>query len=270
MSAWSRHDRHRLGGRVHRRHGLGIDRDELGAVGRQPPCHLVAQRPRHQRLGPGGQLVVERRAVLPGDLDDVPQAPRSSPARPWPRAVPAVALVATVGPWASSAGPARCPGRPAIAPATAWPGSSGVDSTLATRPSSATRSVNVPPVSTPTRTGATYAVVPVRPRWVWAASDRQRADEVVPPVARVALHPPERHVARAVTSSTNGSHRSRLATGFWRVDPAPPQPPLPPAVPEAVDVGRVADDLERPGGACTASNARDLHALVGVWRAPLA
>ena len=52
--------------------------------------------------------------------------------------------------------------------------------------------------------------------------------------------------ARA-TSSMNGSHRSRLATGFfWRVLPAPREPALPPAVAEAVhDVGRVADDLER-------------------------
>src|SRR4051794_37619103 len=65
------------------------------------------------------------------------------------------ALVATVVPWASSPG-----GPPAAEPApvaartpaaTATDGSDGVDGTLAIVPSSATTSVNVPPVSTPTR-----------------------------------------------------------------------------------------------------------------------
>ena len=63
------------------------------------------------------------------------------------------ALVATVVPCASSSG--ASPPVPACATAvrTAPAGSAGVDGTLTTRPSSVTRSVNVPPVSTPTRMG---------------------------------------------------------------------------------------------------------------------
>ena len=62
------------------------------------------------------------------------------------------AFVATVVPCASTSG--LGPRRP-IADPTASAGSSGVEGTLALRPSSATASVKVPPVSTPTRTQGT-------------------------------------------------------------------------------------------------------------------
>ncbi len=65
------------------------------------------------------------------------------------------ALVATVVPCA------RTPTRPrastaSIARSTARAGSSGVDATLATRPSCVTTSVNVPPLSIPSRTRRRY------------------------------------------------------------------------------------------------------------------
>ena len=88
---------------------------------------------------------------------------------------------------------------------------------------------------------------PERPCWVVAASTASRSTRSFigspqwPFTQRKVTSP------RWRTSSTNGSHRSRLATGLrLRVDPAPLQPPLPPPVAEAVDdVGRVAHDLER-------------------------
>ncbi len=55
----------------HRRH---VERHQLGAVGRQPPGHLVAPLPGDEGLGPRRQLVVEGGPVLAGDLDDVGQA----------------------------------------------------------------------------------------------------------------------------------------------------------------------------------------------------
>ena len=61
------------------------------------------------------------------------------------------ALVATVVPWASERRALRRPATADARAATARPGSSGVDSTLAMRPSSPTTSVKVPPVSAPTR-----------------------------------------------------------------------------------------------------------------------
>ena len=76
---------------------------------------------------------------------------------------------------------------------------------------------------------------------------RQRVDQVVHRVARVALHPLGTLTSpRSLTRSISGSHRSRLATGFLRWSSSRAQPALPPAVAEAVDdVGRVADDDQR-------------------------
>src|SRR5688572_9315272 len=69
------------------------------------------------------------------------------------------AFVATVVPWASSSG-TRPPARAVSPLRTAAPGSDGVESTLTMRPSSATTSVKVPPVSTPRRMGRTYRLTP--------------------------------------------------------------------------------------------------------------
>src|SRR5438132_3774886 len=88
------------------------------------------------------------------------------------------ALVATVVPWARRAGllPASA-SRPWL---TARAGSSGVEATLTMRPSSATRSVNVPPVSAPHRMGraARLPVVPVEvgPS-AWALPEPETADD---------------------------------------------------------------------------------------------
>ena len=62
------------------------------------------------------------------------------------------ALVATVVPWVSRS--TRRTRKAAIPAWTASVGSSGVDSTFATRPRSSTRSVKVPPVSDPIRIAA--------------------------------------------------------------------------------------------------------------------
>src|SRR5690606_13735543 len=59
--------------------------------------------------------------------------------------------VATVVPWARTSGTTPRPSSSASPVRTASPGSCGVDGTLVTVPSSATRSVKVPPVSLPTR-----------------------------------------------------------------------------------------------------------------------
>src|SRR5436309_2856294 len=86
------------------------------------------------------------------------------------------ALVATVVPWARRIGR-----RPASASATARAGSSGVDRTFTMRPSSVTRSVNVPPVSAPHRMGRRAARLPAVPQdvgpSVWALPDPETADE---------------------------------------------------------------------------------------------
>src|SRR5215467_8938308 len=158
------------------------------------------------------------------------------------------ALVATVVPWASRSGRSAA----ARAPAMARDGSSGVDSTLPTRPAASTRSVNVPPVSTPTSTGATL-VGHRRPGpglLGLRSLHRQHVDQVVHRVARVALHPPEADVAPP--AELVDQRLPQVPVGHrlaGAVDPAPLDPALPPAVPEAVhDVCRVAHDLERAAG----------------------
>ena len=85
-----------------------------------------------------------------------------------------------------------------------------------------------------------------------------------------------RHVTRgseATASSIRGSHRSRLATGFFlRVQPIPPLPALPPAILEAVhDVRRIAHHFDLRDRLCRPVAQRlecrhDLHALVGGGR----
>ncbi len=67
-----RHRRHR---RVDHGQRLDIEPLQLGAVGRQPASHLVAPVAGHERLGPIDARVIERRAVLAGDLDHVGEAP---------------------------------------------------------------------------------------------------------------------------------------------------------------------------------------------------
>ena len=80
--------------------------------------------------------------------------------------------------------------------------------------------------------------------------DGQPVDEVVHAVAGCGPSPSRTSTSpRAGTSSMSGSHRSRLATGFLAVLPAPRLPPLVPAVAEAVhDVGGVATRSERALG----------------------
>ena len=74
------------------------------------------------------------------------------------------ALVATVVPWASAVRRARRRARRRPS-RTARPGSSGVDSTLATVPSAATTSVKVPPVSAPTRMDRTVPACAIIGGW---------------------------------------------------------------------------------------------------------
>src|SRR5262245_47797276 len=126
------------------------------------------------------------------------------------------ALVATVVPCARKSGRAATPGGVAstMAPRMARTGSPGVDSTLATSPSAVTRSVNVPPVSTPTRTARAYPATPDRDRWVFAASTASWSTSSFMAWPACALIQRNVTSPRARTSSTNGSHRSRLATGL--------------------------------------------------------
>ena len=104
----------------------------------------------HERRRPVGQRVVERRAVLAGDLDDVGEAlgrdQRRRGHRPFEQGVGG-----HVVPWASSrpGAPARRRSRPGP-PRWGRPGS-----TAPSPPApSSTRSVNVPPVSDPIRIAA--------------------------------------------------------------------------------------------------------------------
>src|SRR5262245_13774783 len=174
------------------------------------------------------------------------------------------ALVATVVPWASRSG--RSPAR---AERMASAGSSGVDRTLATLPSCATRSVNVPPVSTPTcilrtltsgrRAGPSLLGL--------GRLHRQHVDQVVHAVTRVTLDPAEADVPPAPVLLDQRLPQVPVGDRLLgRIGPAPPQPALPPAVPEAVhDVGGVADDVQVAGGMGPhgLQHGVDLHALVG-------
>ena len=125
--------------------------------GAEAAPHLEAQVALDERRRPVGERVVERRTVLARDLDDVGEAlvrdERDGGARPLEQGVRGDGrAVGEHRAAARSLGLAeRIDGRRRTAAA----GSSGVDGTLATVPSSATASVNVPPVSTPTRTRGT-------------------------------------------------------------------------------------------------------------------
>ena len=125
-----------------------VQRRHLGAVGGEPPGHLVAAVAAHQRLGPVGERVVQRRAVLSGDLDDVGEALRRDQAPPSPRGAPAPRS------WrwwcrASARRGARPPGPPGPRPAPR-PGPPAPTAPSSPPRSRPTRSVNVPPVSVPT------------------------------------------------------------------------------------------------------------------------
>ena len=106
--------------------------------------------------GPVGHRVVQRRPDLARDLDDVGEASRRHERDPS-----AAALEQGVGRDRGAVGEqlgGRVPRRRRRAqPRRACVGSSGVDGTLTTRPSSPTRSVNVPPVSTPSRMRSSVA-----------------------------------------------------------------------------------------------------------------
>ena len=117
-----------------------------GAPDLEPPA------PGHERLGPHHRRVVERRPVLPGDLDDV-----AKPRRGHERHRAPSPLEQGVGGDRGAVGQRPRPAAPSAArpSRTARPGSSGVDSTLVTVPSAATTSVKVPPVSAPTRMART-------------------------------------------------------------------------------------------------------------------
>ena len=123
------------------------------------------------------------------------------------------ALVATVVPWASSSADAPAPASSSAA-RSACVGSSGVDGTLTTRPSSATRSVNVPPVSTPSP-HATTSVARGRPGQR-RRSRRPRRPVRTPPVtasitARFAGSPSFRPF-RSVTSKRSAAWPSTVRT----------------------------------------------------------
>ena len=149
-SACSRHTRDRVDLR-RRASGTAPSNGSSSAPARvEPPGHLEPQRARHERRGPVDERVVERRPVLARDLDHVGEPARRDERDRAPRRSSS-ALVATVVPCASTSTARRRRAAPSTR-ATARAGSSGVDGTLATRPSSATTSVNVPPLSIPSRT----------------------------------------------------------------------------------------------------------------------
>ena len=148
---------------------------QLAPVRVEATTDLEPQRSRHQRLGSVAPHVVQRRPRLARDLDHVGEARASSRARPARRA-PAAARSSRPSCRARASS-----GRPAasssIADATAAAGADGVDGTFTTRPSSATRSVNVPPVSTPTRIGGVSHRTPVRcAEWVPRPTRRAQDD----------------------------------------------------------------------------------------------
>ena len=111
---------------------------------------------RAARAGPAGRRTGRRATDGPGGRSRSRRRSRASrSARPARRAVRAARSSRP-----SCRARARRHGRgrrlPPIARSTARAGSSGVDATFATRPSSATTSVNVPPLSIPSRTRRRY------------------------------------------------------------------------------------------------------------------
>ena len=131
--------------------------------GGRPP-RVAARAARAARDGRATR-VVERRPGLAGDLDHVGEAARRDECDR--RAAPLAAARSSRRSCRARA--ARDAPRRAARPplATAVAGAAGVDGTFTIRPSSATRSVNVPPVSTPTRIGGVSHRTPVRcAEWV--------------------------------------------------------------------------------------------------------
>ena len=195
------------------------------------------------------------------------------------------ALVATVVPWAITAVPP--PGR--RPPQPDGRGLQAPRPRLTTSPVSVTTSVNVPPVSTPTRaTTVGFAKAgrsgPPRSSGDPVAGpaplsvgrvDGEPVDEIVHGVPAVALDPSETDQVRAWPGRRD-QRLPEIPVGdrlLLAVLPAPGQPPLPPAVPEAVDhVGRIAHHLERPPRVVTASRAAwiSMRWLVVCAAAPLA
>ena len=118
---------------------------------------------------------------------------------------------------------------------------------------------------------------PDRRRWRIAAPadaggrglDRERVDQIVHRILAVALDPTERDTVRPGGPCVHEVHQRlpEVAVGdrlLLRVQPTPLLPALPPAIPEAVDdIGRVADDVERPGDlGDRLRHCGDLHALI--------
>ncbi len=63
---------HSLGQRRH----AAVPRLDLAAQRVEAPVHLEPQLARHERCGPVGERVVQRRSSLPGDLDHIGEALR--------------------------------------------------------------------------------------------------------------------------------------------------------------------------------------------------
>ena len=264
------------------RHGVGSHRGQLAPVGGQPAGHLVAVATRHHRLGARGQVVVERRAVLPADLDHVAEALGRDQGHGG-----AAALEQRVGGDGRAVRqqrrsiardrrvPSRGRRRRRTAARMARLGSSGVDSTLTTSPAAVTRSVKVPPVSTPTCTARNVpahlarrgqGAVPDRPDCVFAASTASRSTRSFMRSPECPLTHRKRHVAPPAHQLDE--RLPQVAVGdrlAGRVLPAACDPALPPPVAEAVhDVGRVADHVERARVRLhRLEGGGDLHALVG-------
>ena len=129
----------------------GIEGLELAAV-RVEPAVRPRTGARGARAARAGRRTGRTATAGPGGRSRSRRRTRASSRARRVRAIASSsAFVATVEPCASSSGR---PGSTAATPVrTAWPGSSGVDGVFTIRPSSATTSVNVPPVSTPIRIG---------------------------------------------------------------------------------------------------------------------
>ena len=148
----------------------------------EPPADLEPPRARHERRRPHHGGVVERGPVLPADLDDVAEAlggdERDRGRLPLQQGVGGDRGAVGERRRAARRRARRCPSR------TARPGSSGVDSTLATVPSAATTSVKVPPVSAPTRMDRTVPACAIIGGWPLWSRKRERARSEPEPAGR--------------------------------------------------------------------------------------